>query len=47
MSVDTVLYLTLLLVIVGGFAITAFVAHLAEVDRKERQRKRAARHHPA
>ncbi|OIQ73179.1 hypothetical protein GALL_451870 [mine drainage metagenome] len=41
MSADTAIDITAAIMIAGGFAITAFVLHLADVDKKERQRKRA------
>lgn len=40
MSADTAISITGAIMIIGGFAITAFVLHLADVARKEpRQRK--------
>ena len=44
MSADTAIYITGVIMIVGAFAITAFVLHLADVAKKERHRKRDGRH---
>ncbi|OIQ76504.1 hypothetical protein GALL_418130 [mine drainage metagenome] len=46
MSFETAIYIAGAIMIVGAIAITAFVTHLADVDQKERQRRRAARHRP-
>ena len=47
MSADTAIYITGAIMIVGGFAITAFVLHLADVAKKERRQRKRAIHHPA
>ena len=44
MSADTAIDVTAAIMIARGFAIAAFVLHLADVAQKERQRKRAG--HP-
>ncbi len=47
MTINTVLCLTAAVAIISGFAMLAYVTHLADIAKKERRQRKRAIHHPA